>query len=325
MGIWKPATQPEFSTLTLSRGDFPIWGYTLQGKEISTFPTGSYGWVEFRNSYDQVIDTWYGFVDSGVLTLEPSEEYESIPRGATWTLTVEDSQGRPRQLKWGLVTRNEPLYPDAPPQSSEFDGVQYGYSWGTPGRVHDPAWRILKGHPTVHDNSARSLPNGVSAGGVLFDQVAMLYYAPLRTDSVRLTYNTIRPTNNSNGEAWVIICSDYSATNWAGFRHKQVWGGSNWNPDTIEVITGTSPTTFVTRATINQSTANNQAYTAEYSQVTNKFSLYLGDSLDPLISWEDATNVVDHGEGERHVGFGFQSAALRAGVMISDWIIGDLP
>lgn len=326
MGTLQPQTRSEFSTITLSRGDFPSYSYALDRQERTLFPEGSIATLEFRNSYDQVLDAWIGYVESGTVTFDPTiSSADALPRGTAWTLSIEDDYGRPRQRRWGLIIRSEPTYPDAPPQSSEFDGVVYKYSFGTPGYVYDPAWRILHGRPRVWDNSLRELPNGVAAGGVLFADAFMMYFAPLRTDTVRLTYNTIRPTDNSDGECWVVVCSNYDGTNWAGFRHRQVWGIGSWDDDTIEIVTGdgTKSTDFDTRETIQAETANNQNYTAEYNELTNTFSLYKGDATEPLISWPDETEVVEHGEGERYWGLAFQSDIASAGVQISDVRIGD--
>lgn len=324
--IWRPTQSVENNrVLDLNRGNPFSWKYTIGRSNV--FPDS--GTIKLWNTYGQLLGTWDGEVDIDGRTLlfdEPVSVTDAIPAGSSWQLFAE-IDGATRLLAQGVVTRSEAPFPDAPAQSSEFDGVRYQYSFGTPGLLYDPSWRILDGHPRVYDNSARNLPNAVAAGSLLagdfavFDDVAMLWYAPLRTDSVRLTYNTIRSRFDSdgNGSMWVVICSNYDMTSWAGFLHTQVWGSN----DSLSVVTGDGPTSFDIRATASGNTGNNSYYTAEYNPLTDTYTLYLGSNA--VVSWSDATNVVDHGPGNRYVGFGFRSDFLQPGVQVSDWIIGDAP
>lgn len=327
MNIWRPTQSVENNrVLDLNRGNPFSWKYTI-GKS-NVFPDS--GVIKIWNTYGQLLATWDGEVDidgKSLLFEETVSAADGIPAGSAWQLFAE-IDGATRLLAQGNVTRSEAPFPDAPAQSSEFDGVRYQYSFGTPGLLSDPSWRILDGNPRVYDNSIRNLPNAVAAGSLLagdfaiFDDVAMLWFAPLRTDSVRLTYNTIRSRFDSdgNGELWVVICSNYDMTSWVGFHHKQVWG----NADTLSIVTGTSPTAFTNRVSVSGSTANNAYYTAEYNPLTNTYRLYSGAGSQ-LVSWTDQTNVIDHGPGNRYVGFGFRSDFLQPGVQVSDWLIGDAP
>lgn len=326
--IWVPSTPVESNrALELNRGNQATWKYTLASKK--QFPDGTSAHLSLFNTYGQSVGTWEGEVDGGTITFDAdASTADAIERGTAWQLFAE-IDGTTRLLAQGTVIRTEAPFPDAPPKSSEYDGVRYQYSFGTPGLLRDPAWRIMFGAPRVYDNSARQLPNAVSAGSLIggdltiFGQAAMLWYAPLRTDAVRLTYNTIRNIDNSNGEAWVVICSNYDMTNWAGFRHRQVFGIGQWDSDTLEIVTGSGPTTFTTRATVSGDTANNTYYTAEYNPLTNTYTLWKGTTQ--VLQWTDSTNVVNHGQGERYVGFGFKGAVLNSGVQVSDWLIGDAP
>lgn len=324
MSVWQPTVGVENNrVLSLSRGNPAGWKYKLDKGAPND------GYIEIRNSYGQLLATWQGEVDGQtILFEEEAASADAIPAGSSWQLFC-DIDDVIRVLAQGIVVRPEAPFPDAPPKSSEFDGVRYQYSFGTPGRLTDPAWRILSGAPTVYDNSFRSLPNGVAAGSLfggtlsLFGSAAMLWFAPLRTDAVRLTYNTVRNFENSNGELWVVVCSDYDMSNWAGFYHKQVFGVGGWDNDTLQIVTGSGPTTFTNRATVQGDTANNSYYTAEFNPLTNTYTLWKGTTQ--VLSWTDQTNVVDHGEGQRYVGFGFRAALLNSGVQVSDWLIGDAP
>lgn len=330
MGIWRPDTGRKMANLAISSGDTPTWSYKLVGKEILVFPEGSAATMEFKNSFGQTIDTWTGEVASGIVVfdLQPTDG-DLLKRGTTWTLTVDDLDGKPRQPLWGSVTRSENRYPDNPDENTDSDGVVFEYSFGTVGFVVDPAWRIMNGNPQVYDNSLASLPNAVAAGSLfggdltIFDDVAMLFYAPVNHDAVRLTYNTVR---FGPGQADVVICSNYDMTNYAALRHTGVFLSGVWQHDTVQVVTGTGPVTSVVRGSpVDYSTTSAQNYTAEYNPSSNTYSLYVGTSLTPVVSWPDTTNIVDHGAGEQYVGFGFKSGLLTPGIEISDWIIASGP
>lgn len=324
--IWKPATQVESNrVLDLNRFNPAVWQYKLAGNK--TFEDGASAYLQIFNSYGQILATWDGNVDGGTITFDESNaKADLIPRGSSWQLFA-DVDGQSRLVAQGIVTRTEAPFPDQPPKSSEFDGVRYLYSFGTPGLLRDPAWRILDGNPRVYDNSIRSLPNAVAAGSLLagdfavFDDVAMLYFAPLKTDAVRMSYNTVRSRFDSdgNGDLWAVICSSYDMKSWVGFHHSQVWGSN----DTISIVTGSGPTSFATRASVATNTANNQYYTGEFNPLTNTYKLFKGSA--EVVSWTDSTNAVKHGLGYRYVGFGFRSDFLQPGVQVSDWLIGDAP
>jgi hypothetical protein len=333
MTSWLPHTAVENNkVLDLNRGNQATWIYSLENK---TFPAGTTASLVITNSYSQTIATWVGSVSGGKITFDqPAADGDVIPRGSNWQLFA-TSSGVKRLLAQGVVIRNEAPYPDAPPVSSEYDGARYQYSFGTPGYLTDPAWRILQGQPTIYDNSSRTLPNACSAGSIvggtlaLYGTAAMLWYAPLRTDAVRLTYNTIRSGIYSNGELISVICSNYDMTNWVGFRHRQVWGLGNggwlggWSQDDLSVVVGSGPYTYTVKASAPGDTENNSYYTAEYNPVSNKFTLWQGTTQK--VQWTDQTNLVNHGLGERYVGFGFKGDVLEAGVQVSDWLIGDAP
>lgn len=308
MDLWRPGLPRRMATIDLAQNDTPVYTLNLNPNTKALFPDGSNATIDFRNTYNQVVGTWLGWVDGGSVVFDTDLD-NTFPRGTTWDLIIEDINGLPRQLLWGTVTRSEPTYPDGPPASDEFDASLYRYAFDIPGRVVDPQWLIRNGRPTVWTNSG-GLPNSVGAGTGWAD-VAMLWYAPLKSDSVRLTYNVVK---NQFGSAWFVICSNYSMTNWAGVRHVEVSGSG----DALQIVTGTGPVNYDIRATISRSTQDLENFTAEYNPVSNTYSVYAGTDMDPLVSWIDSTSIVDHGEGERYLGMGFKSSG-SPGVMASDW------
>lgn len=319
MGIWQPEVPVERNrVLELNRGNPAVWTYTLSSNQ--QFPAGTTAVLELKNTYGQAVGVWVGTVTGGIIRFDQLASIaDAIPRGTSWTLTASYGGTAPRQLAQGTVIRSEAPFPDAPANSTLFDAVQYSYSFGTPGFVVDTSWRILNGKPRVYDNSAAALPNAVAAGtlltGVPWDDVFMMFFAPVKTDAVRFTYNVIR---QGNGDAWIAICSNYDATNYACVHHKRTASG-----DTISIATGTGPVTITDRQVVTYSTSSLDNFTAEFNPSSNTYAVYLGTSLTPLVQWQDATNIVFHGEGERYVGLGFKSALLTPGVEVSDWIVQD--
>lgn len=326
MATWQPSTRVESNrVLELNRGNPFRYIYRLPG--LQTFPADTTAVLTLFNTYGQVLGVWAGTVDGGKVSFfQPADVVDKIPAGTSWVLST-TSAGAPdvTVLMQGSVIRAEAPFPDAPGQTSQFEALQYSYNFGTPGALVDPAWRIMAGKPVIYDNSSQGLPNAVAAGSLLngnltfFDQVTMMYFAPLNDDPVRLTYNVVKGGGTAGGEAWIVICSSYDMDNSAAIYHRQ-WFGSG---DTVGIATGTDPKTFATRASVAHTTNNLDNFTAEYNPSSNTFSVYVGTSQTPLVSWVDTTNIVRHGAGERYVGFSFKSAALAPGVEVSDWIIND--
>lgn len=310
--------------LSLERDNPFEWTFTPR----VPFPFGASGYLTFKNTAGQTVDTWEADAGSdGTLPFfEETAATNAIPAGTAWTLTVDLNDGNsPRLFEWGSVNRNESPFPDAPENSDIFDGVRYGYTFGTAGKLTDPAWRILNGHPHVYDNSLLTLPNAVGAGSLVqgdlavYDDVAMLYFAQTRGDFVRVTYNTIRIGFAGTCEMWVVLCSDYGMTNSAAIYHKMVFGFD----DTIGIATGTGPVTYATRASTTHTTTTNQNFTAEYNPASNTFAVYVGTNLTPLVTWVDSTDVVDHDIGNRYIGFAFKSGLVLPGIEVSDWLASD--
>lgn len=320
--------------LTYARGDGRSWN------------EGTVGVLDFRDSAGQTLDVWDGVWDAatGLLVFSATTaQTNAIPAGTSWVLYVSPSAGAPDTdvggisdmsstqtahiVQQGTVIRSEAPQPDNPINVPAFDGVQYTYSFSQNGDLVDPAWRVMAGQPHVYDNSSVSLPDGLGAGSLVggdptvFDDMAVLWWAPLNGDSVRLTYNTIRMGFGGTCELWVVLCSNYDMTNSAAIYHKQV-PSSN---DTIGVATGSGPTTYATRRSVSSATLANQTFTAEYNQVSNTFAVYQGTDLsNPIVSWADSTELVDHGPGDRYLGFAMKAGLLFPGVEVSDWLATDV-
>lgn len=321
MNNWAPLYPVKSDgTLKLQRGN--PFQYTWAPGVGRALPDGSSGSLVLQNSYGQTLATWSGTLSAGTLQFsQPSSDADPVPNGTAWTLMIDynDSQG-PRVKEQGTILRQEQPFPNAPALNPALQAVSYSYSFGTTGFVTDPAWRLMNGHPTVYDNSGRGYPNAVAAGSLVggdlavFDDVCMLYYAPLNTDAVRLTYTTVP---FGEGDAWMIFCSNYDATNYAAIHHSRSLTG-----DQLSIATGTGPVSITDRQILSHGTTY-ENFTAEYDPSSNTFSVYKGTDTSPLVSWTDGASVVGHGMGNRYVGMGFKSAALTPGVEFAEWFIAD--
>jgi hypothetical protein len=312
--------------LTLQRGNGFQYTYKLRGGK--PFPFGTDAYLTFRNTYGQIIDAWQADTATGALkwAVENSRS-DAIPDGSSWTLMIDLNDGEnPHLFEQGSVVRDEPRFPSAPGVDMTFNGVRYGYSFGTPGFVSDPSWRVLNGNPRVYSNTSVGLPNAVAAGSLaggdltFFDDVAMLYYAPLNGDSVRLTYNVVQGAGIAGGMAYVVLCSNYDMSNSVALYHRQFFGSGN----AVGIATGNGPVSYTVRAQIPHTTFSLENYTAEFNASSNTYSLYLGTATTPIVSWQDTGHLIDHGPGERYLGFAFQSALLFPGCEVSDWVATDI-
>jgi hypothetical protein len=300
--------------LELQRGNPFDFVYAFDGaKQI---PFGATGYLTFANTYGQTLDVWEGDASGGVIPFyAESVKADAIPDGASWTLTVDLNDGdEARLMLQGNVVRFEAPYPDAPTNPTPVaTGANYNYPFGTPGSMQDPAWRIFSGSPVIYDNSGRSFPNGVAAGGN-FSPVGMLYYAPLNTDAVRFTY-TLVP--GGPGDVHVIVGSNYDATNFATIHHHA--GGGDY----VAIARGTGPTVTSDQTAHVTHAMAYETFTAEYNPASNTYAVYQGTNTAPLVTWPDTGKTVHHGEGARYVGLILASSGSAAGPQVANWYASD--
>jgi hypothetical protein len=327
MGVLKPLYPVKSNCpLELNRDNPFEWIYSQgQGK---TFAFGSDAFVTFKNTSGQTLDSWEAdVVDGNLHFYTGAARANNIPNGTSWTLTVDLNDGNePRLFMQGTVFRAEAPFPTIPSSTPQAQPLQFSYSFGTPGFVVDPAWRIITGNPQVYDDSSLTQPNAVAAGSVdgsTYPQVSMLYYSPLNTDAVRLTYNVVRGVGGIagaiGGETWVVISSSYDMSNSAAIYHKQFLGSG----DTVGIATGSGVAAFTTRNSVSHTTSTVENFTAEYNASSNIYSVYLGTNTTPMVSWTDSGSIVHHGPGERYVGLSLKSSHAGPGVKISDWFSAD--
>ena len=299
--------------LTLSRRSTATYQYALDG--LKTFPALSTATIKFYNTYGQEVNSWPGVIDGGKVNFEvPPAVQETIPADSSFEVVVNYGGSTPRLMLWGNVVRDEARYPNEPQNSDLYQALQYGYQFLSPGRVSDPAWRILNGSPTVWDNSIRNKANGVACG-ILFDDGAMMWYAPMAGDSIKINYTLM---GAGAGKCTMGFCSNYDGSNWIGITHEA--GISN---NRLHIEVGRGPVTMTTIKSISHTLTDGQNYTASYNEFTNTVSVYKGTDLTPLIEWTDDGGLVDHGLGERYFMFNWRAALLSPGPQLVKYKIID--
>lgn len=319
--------------LELQRGNAAQYTYTLPN---GTFPTGTTSALAVFDTSGNVIGAWAGTVSGATISfVQPSSVTDKIPAGSSWTLTVTyPSAANATMLVQGTVVRNEAPFPGQSP-TNILEAVDYSYTFATPGILSDAAWNILTGQPVVYNNSSVNLPNAVAAGApsvefldtgsvsVLTDsspwsQASMLYYAPLPSDPVSMSYNVVNGQGVLGGETWIVVCSAYDMSSGVAFFHQQF---SSTGTPTVGIATMTGPNTFDVQASVNYTTLSNDNFVAQYNPATNTYALFLFGDTTPLVTWTDSASAVPHGPGYRYVGFSFESGLQAPGVEICNWNI----
>lgn len=315
MPLWRSDMPIARGVMVFARRSTTQYTYRLDGN--NTFPALTTATVKFYNTYGQEIASIPGVFNGNAVTFnaEPSVQ-EQIPHDSSFEVVVNYAGVSPQSMLWGNVVRDEARYPNEPVESGLYDAAQYEYRFLAPGRIKDPSWRILNGAPTVWDNSSLNSPNAAAAG-ILFDDAAMMWYAPMAGDSIKINY-TLR--NAGSGKCTMGFCSNYDGTNWIGVTHEK--GISN---NFLKVEIGRGPVNMSTVQTTPHTLTGTQNYTATYNSQTNQVAVYKGVDLTPLTTpWEDTTHEVDHGPGERYFMFNWRASLLAPGPeLVSFKIIDD--
>lgn len=299
--------------IELQKGNPFEWAY----RPFRALPEGSIGYLTFKNLAEQVLDVWESDdqIEGALRFFAEEDRTDVIPRNASWTLTIDLGDGSsPRLFEQGIVTRVEAFFAEGP-DSGVWSGSYYQYPFSTPGVLLDPSWEIRAGAPRIYDNSGSDLPNALGAGSPSYDQSALMWFAPLKGDTAKVTYSLVRGV----GEIWVLVCTNYDLSNSAGVYHKQQASGN----DTIGIATGNGAFSYTNKATATHSRVNPQNFTAIYNPNSNTFSAYIGDDLaTPAVSWPDSSGVVHHGLGERYLAVILKPSS-GAGVQIGNWVASD--
>ncbi|OBB20621.1 hypothetical protein [Mycolicibacterium elephantis] len=137
----------------------------------------------------------------------------------------------------------------------------------------------------------------------------------------------IRVKAKTIGQSGVDICSDAAATNYARLLLDVKGNGE----DQVSVVTGTGPLTTVTRKSLTMRLPTDTWWSIAYepddeeSETSNTFHVFMNGRPVEALRWQDAGNVVLHGDGQREVGpaVNLLSHPTRRGFAVADFTAYD--
>lgn len=130
---------------------------------------------------------------------------------------------------------------------------------------------------------------------------AARWTTPVNTDSVRVTATLFRETT---GRFRIAVRSNTAMTNWVGVQF-------NATNSTVQVVTGSGPTTVTTRASEKSWFSSWQTWTVTWNDDTKTIKVYRGGQRTPLLEWAASTNFTGTG---RYVGLSWTNDFLSSGV-----------
>lgn len=312
-------SEPVLGSMVLTNNGTWKRAYSLpQGME---FPPGSEAWVEITDRAGAPLATFDGVISSdktkALFLVEPVELID-IPAGSNYEMFVNVPNADHGQIKveYGRAVRREARFPGSPVSSSVFDAAYYTDNVGSRA-VLGPLWVQKYGRTVMHEHIAASKPYGMGNDFILWDKSATHWYAPLRSDTVKVQVSIMKI---GGGSLTLALCSNYAMTNWIGVKF-------DCTANQVRPVTGSTagPTSVINQgsAVANTVAGTPDTYTAAYSFTANTISLYKGTSTVPVFTWEDITNLVQHGEGHRYTGVIYIGSLLTAGPEVSYWAAKD--
>jgi hypothetical protein len=276
----------------------------------TVWPDGGDAWITFTDTSGGELATIYGDVSPQVISfLAQPEEVDDIPRGANFELFLDTDDG-PQKIRYGKTLRREVEFPDAPAIQQASIALNYTDTFPTLGLRSN--WKAVKGRTKVYDNTASSLPFGVSANAGLFvAKSAIRWDSPLNSDTIQ---SRVVLLNQGAGRCTVIICADQMFTTGLAVDF-------NSGTNKLNIGTVTSPTDIAAQVPqVSHTVVDLTAYTVTYDQLSKTLAVYKGTDLTPLLSWTDSLDIVPHGPGYRYAGFSFDTGIIFSpGIEVAGW------
>ena len=151
------------------------------------------------------------------------------------------------------------------------------------------------------------VPNTIGPDVALWTDAAILHATPASQDSVKIVLRVFRL---EEGTFTVALCSNSDLTDWAGIQFEAA-GLVN----RVHVVTGTGPTTY---SYVGESdwefTDAGTVFVITYNSVDDTYRLYRNASTTPILEWEDESNTVTHGSGQRYIGMVWETSVLSTGI-----------
>lgn len=309
------SSEPVLTSMVLTRD--AVWKHDYRLPRGMEFPDGTTAEVRVTDrSGAELVPPLEGVVsDNRVDWLVTAPDHADITAGANFEMFITVPDDGVYKVRYGRVVRKEARFPAAPEFSSAYDGAIYTDSLQR--TALGPFWVQKKKKTVLHDNSDDSLPWGMGNDFILNDESATHWYAPLRSDSMKVSASLLK---FAGGSVTICLCSNYTMTNWLGIKF-------DTTANTVRPVTGgATPTDITNQGSTVANTVSTVApdpYTVYYNFATNTLSLFKGASLTPLLTWVDEDDIVQHGEGHRYIGVIFKGDLLTVGPQLTAWSAKD--
>lgn len=277
------------------------------------FPPGSTTEIRTYDSSGTVIATIIGEVTPTKLVyLAQPAELADIPGGAQYELMLITPDG-PYVVEYGHVIRREAAFFTPPATSIEQDSRLFVDTLGrdSVGR----RWVAVQGGVAMH-----STPGGGYGMGpdipLLFAAAGVRYQRPIGGDSFRCTFGvySTRSALGVGGTGKMRFHGASDALMTTGMSFEMETGISN-NRLHTGLVTAPIDISY-TGSPVNHNTDTGEQFTVEYSDITKTMNVFLGAATTPIITWNDAGNVLPHGPGYRYWGFSWDSSLAATGALL---------
>lgn len=179
----------------------------------------------------------------------------------------------------------------------------------------DPSWDVLDNGVSVHRHLF--IPQTLGPNNVFWSDAAILHDTPASQDSVRIV---VRVFNIGAGKYTIALCSNAAMTNWAGIQFET--GILN---NYVHVVTGSGPTDYSYVGEYDwELSSHGTVFVITYNSADDTYRLYRNTSATPILEWDDPSNVITHGSGQRYVGMVWETALLSPGVEPSMFEVYDV-
>ncbi len=310
-------SEPVLGSVVLSRN--AVWKHVYTLPHGMEFPLGTEARVVFTDRAGGDLGEFYADMGATSATwiVEP-DDFSPIPAGSNFEMFIELPDGT-FKIRYGRVVRRDPSFPLSPTNSARFEAAMFedllqrdmvGPYWtNKSGAV---AMHALDGTPANWGMAVRNLAGFLPL--TLWENAAVLWYAPVRSDTVEITVGL---QDGGDGDCTIVLCSNYTMTNWMGIRFHDGMGSG----DEIRAVVGNSPLTMSAQGTGYSHIVpdNGNLYTIRYSLPSNKVSVYIGSNLTPVLEWTDSSHLVTHGMGHRYVGAVWNGSFATPGPIMYYW------
>jgi hypothetical protein len=304
---------PRQSSLVLTRGGVfdNIWPAIRDD-----FPSGSTTSIEFYDSNGNTIATVAGAVETKRLVYLESDTdlLDSVPNGAQYELFVTTADG-PYKLEYGTIIRREATFFTPPPTSLEGESRLFidSLNRDAVGR----RWVVTRGGIAMHQVASTPEPRYAMGPnfGLLFSQAGMRYFRPFGGDSWRVRFGVYSTGSGlglgGDGKMRVHVGCDIRLNTGMAFEIETA--------STSKIHTGivTSPTDMDYSQTVNHTTADEDEFIVDYSNISKIMNVYKNDDFTaPIITFDDTTDLLPHGPGYRYWGFSWDSSLAATGPLL---------